>query len=136
MDMTEEWIKQSTVPKGDFIVISYTENIDGTKIILESDDYLTEIFFDGATIFSRRGLESFMMQTWSKVQIQYNDRYFFRNHFFYEVLNSKLVCWIKEESQGFYDDLKIRHYSIVTSNEIVDILASFEPIVTVFDKTE
>ena len=45
--------------------------------------------------------------------------------------NSKLSKWAEEESCGFYVSEQLTHYCIVTSEEIIDILSSFEPTITV-----
>lgn len=131
--MNEEWIKLTkyNIPEDEFVVTNYIDNIEGTKIILENDDYLVEVFFDGLTLFTRIGLEGLMMRTWSEVQLKYEDRFFFKNWFLYQVLNSRLINWAIEESYGFYQELEIFHYSIVTTNEVMDILSTFEPTVKV-----
>lgn len=103
------------------------------KITLESNIYSVEIFFDGLPLLQQLSLEGLRINTWGSVQEKYNDKYFFKNKFFFEVKNSKLSRLLEEESSGFFDENfdNSTHYSIVTSEEFIDIIATFEPSVKV-----
>lgn len=131
--MQENWIKwnPANVPEGEFIVTNYTQNKDGTKFILDDEKNIVEILFDGITPIIRSSVEGIRMRTWGEVQQKYNDKFFFRKWFLYKVENSKLSKWAEEESCGFYVSDQLTHYCIVTSEEIIDILSSFEPIIVV-----
>lgn len=129
----EEWLRiaKNNIPEGEFIVTSFIQDINGTKIILIDDRYMVEIFFDGIPVFSRNTVEGIRMKTWGNVQLKYNDKLFFRKSFFFEVKKSDLVKWCVEESCGFYEEHELTHYSIVTSEEMIDIVSTFEPRVKV-----
>lgn len=131
--MQENWIKwnPAEVPEGEFIATDYTQNIDGTKIVLEDGNRIVEIIFDGITPIVRSSVEGIRMRTWGEVQKKYNDKLFFRKWFLYKVENSKLSKWAEEESCGFYCSEQLTHYSIVTGEEIIDILSTFEPVIFV-----
>jgi hypothetical protein len=71
------------------------------------------------------------MRTWGEIQLKNSDKYFFRNWFLFQVENSKLSRWAAEESCGFYEEEELKHFCIVTSEELIDILASFDPTVKI-----
>lgn len=131
INMQESWIKwnPTKAPEGAFIVTDYIQNKDGTKFILDDDDNIIEILFNGITPIVRASVEGIRMRTWGEIQQKYNDKFFFRNWFLYKVENSKLSKWAEEESCGFYASEQLSHYCIVTSEEIIDILSTFEPTI-------
>jgi len=133
IDMPEEWIRleQDVIPEGQFIVTSLIQNADGTKVVLDDEKNVVEISFDGIPSLVRSATEGIRMRTWSEVQLKYNNKSFFHNWFFYQVQDSKLSKWAIEESCNFYEEEQLKHYCIVTSEEVIDILASFKPIVKV-----
>lgn len=133
INMQENWIqwKPTNIPEGEFIVTDYIQNKDGTKFVLDDGNIIVEILFDGITPIVRSSVEGIRMRTWGEVQQKYNDKFFFRNWFLYKVENSKLSKWAEEESCGFYVSEQLTHYCIVTSEEIIDILSTFEPAIFV-----
>ncbi|MGG3453571.1 hypothetical protein [Paenibacillus rhizolycopersici] len=133
VDMQEEWIRleQGVIPEGQFIVESLIQDSDGTKVILDDEKNVVEIFFDGIPTLIRSTTEGIRMRTWSEVQLKYQNKFFFQKWFFYQVKNSKLSKWAIEESCDFYEEEQLNHYCIVTSEEVIDILAGFKPIIKV-----
>lgn len=129
INMEEEWIKINccTIPEGEFIVSSFIQDLDGTKIVLNDEIFEIEIFFDGLPVLSRNAVEGIRMRTWGEVQLKYDDKRYFRKSFLFEVKKSKLVQWCIEESCGFYEENQLKHYCIVTSEEIIDVVSTFEP---------
>ncbi len=138
VNMQEEWVKlkQYNIPEGQFIVNNFTQDLEGTKIVLGDEKNTVEVFFDGIPVLVRSAVANIRMRTWSEVQLKYRDKSMFRNTFFFEVKNSKLVQWSNEEGCGFYEENQLRHYCIVTSEEVIDVLATFDPIVRVFNSLE
>ena len=108
-DFSEEWIKieRSDIPEGEYIVTNFVQDLAGTKIL------------------------GCRMRTWGNVQLKYNDKSFFRKSFFFEVKKSDLVKWCIRESCGFYEEHQLRHYCIITSEELIDIISTFEPILRI-----
>lgn len=133
--MQEDWIalKQYNIPEGKFIVTSFVQDLEGTKLVLDDEMVTVEVFFDGIPVLVRNAVENVRMRTWSEVQLKYQNKSIFKSTFFFEVKNSKLTEWAVEESCGFYDVDQIRHYCIVTCEEVIDVLATFEPIVKVIN---
>jgi len=106
-----------------------SDNYDGFRILLKEQcepgiiKTVTRnivITFD-PTIAYRNIDESYRTRTFSKNS--------YRTGSFFVVDNSKFISWIKEESCGMYDDQPIKHYSIFTLNECIDILSEFDPVV-------
>lgn len=133
---SEEWIKlgRNKIPGGEYIVTSFVQNLDGAKIVLNSDFNMVEVIFDGIPVLVRNTIEGIRMKTWSEVQLKYNNKKFFRNCFLYQIKNSGLIDWAIDESCNFYDKSQLNHYCIVTSEELIDVLACFSPIIKVYNK--
>lgn len=131
--MQENWLKwnPTNIPEGEFIVTAHIQSRDGTKFILDDENSVIEILFDGITPIVRSSVEGIRMRTWGEIQHKYDDKFFFREWFLYKVENSKLSKWAEEESCGFYALDQLTHYCIVTSEEIIDILSPFEPTIIV-----
>ena len=132
----EEWIqlKQYEIPNGQYIVTNFIQDLEGTKIILISDSNVVEVFFDGIPVLVRNTIEGIRMRTWGEVQLKYKNKKFFRYYFLFQIKNSKLIDWAVDESCNFYDKEQLNHYCIVTSEELIDILASFTPTIKVYNK--
>lgn len=130
---SEEWIEiiRSDIPEGKYIVTKFVQDLDGTKILLDNGEHNIEVFFDGIPVLVRNTIEGLRMRTWGNVQLKYNDKSIFRNSFFFEVKKSDLVKWCVRESCGFYEEHQLKHYCIITSEELIDIIASFEPILRI-----
>lgn len=95
--------------------------------MLNDEIFEIEIFFDGLPVLSRNAVEGIRMHTWGEVQLKYDDKRYFRKLFLFEIKKSKLVLWCIEESCGFYEENQLKHYCIVTSEEIIDVVSTFEP---------
>lgn len=132
IDFSEEWIKliKNGIPEGEYIITNFIEDLNGVKILLlNEEEHIVEIIFDGFPVLVRSAAEGLRMRTWGNVQQKYNDKFIFRKSFLFEVRKSTLVKWCVQESCGFYEESQLKHYCIVTSEEIIDIISTFEPIV-------
>lgn len=129
----ENWVKwnPTDLPESIYFVTSYIQNRNGTKFTVEDEKHVIEIFFDGEISIIRAGDEGIRMRTWGEVQKKYNNKSFFRNWFLYKVENSGLSKWAEKESCGFYVADDFTHYCIVTSEDIIDVLSTFEPTIDV-----
>jgi hypothetical protein len=120
------------IPSGDFIVTSVLDNFNGTKITLDDENTVVEILFNGGASLLRLSNESMRMQTWGNVQKKYDDGNYFVGHFFYVVNNSSLSKWAEEENYSVFEANEFTHYCIVTSDDFIDILSTFEPTITMY----
>lgn len=134
INMQENWNKWNPceMPEGIYYVTNFVQNQEGTKITLADEENCIEVFFDGVPQLVRTSIEGIRMRTWGEVQIKYNDKFFFRNWFLYKVGNSRLSDWASEESCGFYSAKDLTHYCIITSEDIIDVLATFEPTLNIY----
>lgn len=131
----EEWVKWDPVgmPKGDYIVTDFVQNAEGVKIILDDEENVIQIVFDGIPSIIRISVEGLRMRTCREVLERYQDNLFFRNCFLFKIENSQLSKWAEEESCGFYKAEQFKHFCIVTTEEVIDIVATFEPTIKVTD---
>lgn len=131
IDFSEEWIKliNEGVPESEYIIINFIQDSNGVKISLNGGDHIVEIVFDGIPVLIRSAVEGLRMRTWGDVQLKYNNKFIFRKAFLFEVKKSALVKWCIQESCGFYEESQLRHYCIVTSEEMIDVISTFEPTV-------
>ena len=131
--LSEDWVKitGNGIPEGEFIVTSFVQDVNGVKILLDDGEHIVDIFFDGIPVLCSSAVEGIRMRTWENVQIKYNDKSIFRKSFFFEVKNSELIKWCIQESCGYYEEYQLKHYCIVTGEEMIDIVSTFEPTVKV-----
>lgn len=131
LEFNEDWIKinNNDVPEGEYVVTDFSQNANGVRILLEDGIHTNEIFFDGIPILVSNSIEGLRMRTWSEVQLKYNDKFIFRKSFLFEVKKSELIKWCIHESCGFFEENQLRHYCIITCEEMLDIISTFEPII-------
>ena len=79
VNMQEEWVKlkQYNIPEGQFIVNNFTQDLEGTKIVLDDEKNTVEVFFDGIPVLVRSAVANIRMRTWSEVQLKYHDKSMF-----------------------------------------------------------
>ncbi len=131
-NMNEDWIKWNpiNIEEGQYNIIDYTHNVNGVKLILTNEIKKIEVFFDGIPLLIRYSIEGIRMKTWEGVQIKYKNKYFFKNWFLYLIHESQLVNWISTESCGFYDNYNLKHFCIVTGEELIDFISINEPTIS------
>jgi len=133
-NIDENWIKYNPLNNKEeetYYVTSIVQDLDGTKIILDNEKDVFEVFFDGFIPIVRITDEGIRMRTWGEVQKKYENKKFFNGWFLYKVEDSELVKWALEESCGCYEEEQLIHYCIVTGEDLIDILSSFEPKISV-----
>ena len=59
LEIQEQWLKwnPSKLPEGNYTVISFTQDLEGTKIILENEKNMVKVFFDGIILLARISTE-------------------------------------------------------------------------------
>lgn len=128
--MKEEWVQYdiNIIPKDLYEVTSVIQDCNGTVIELEGEHFRMRIKF-GFVDAIRVCDEGRRIRTYNEVdEIQIYRENFIGNPIFL-VNNSEFNNWIIRESMGIYTDLK--HYSIITMNDIVDIISSFPPEINI-----
>ena len=124
--MHEQWKEYipNTIPKGNYEVISVTQDSKGTIIVVQSDYHNITISFEFADAL-RICDEGRRIKTYNEAEgIQLYRKDFYGTPL-YQVINSRFYDWLVQESAGFYTEFN--HYAIVTLNDIVDIISSSPP---------
>lgn len=132
IDMPEEWIemKQYNIPKGQFIVRNFTQDMDEVKIVLDDGhNTVIEVVFDGMPLLWRIVDKAMKINIWNKDEIKLIKG----DIFLYEIKNSQLTQWAIEEGCGFYEKSQFTHYRIAVSEKVVDVLSMSEPIVKIIN---
>lgn len=129
LEIQEQWLKWNPykLSEGAYRVISFSQNLEGTKIILGNEKNIIKVIFDGMIPLVRISNEGIRIRTWGEIQKRNCDNYFFRGWFLYKIENSKLSNWVTEESCGIYDLSELIHICIVTAEDLIDIVSTFEP---------
>ncbi|MDH6366684.1 MULTISPECIES: hypothetical protein [unclassified Breznakia] len=129
----EKWIKWSpvSIEKGSYVVDELVQNTKHTKIVLRKEEMLVEILFNGIVLGLRNVDEGQRINTIMANQKLQNDRYYFSDWPFYKVENSSFASWLEKESCGIYTVDEIIHIVIVTIDDVIDILTTYEPDIKV-----
>lgn len=94
---------------------------------VECENKFVNLIFDCFVPVYLYSYEGMRMAAYLPVQEKNNDRYYFTKWFLYKIENSDFLKWAAAESFGLYKNLELKHFCIVTENEVVDILSASEP---------
>lgn len=114
------------------VEIKQEEN--GTVFKVECENQFVNLIFDGFIPIYVYSDEGIRMATYMPVQEKNNDRYYFKKWFLYKIENSDFLKWAMAECYNLHENRGYEHFCIVTENEVVDILSSFEPKIIVAPK--
>ena len=128
--MKELWIKykESEIPNDKYELTEIALTCDGVKIVLRGHKNIlivTHIAIHSLKLSD----EGIRIRTYHEIEEIQGYRNDFYGHPMYEVSNSEFFEWAMKESAGFGYDLK--HYVLMTQNDIVDLLVTFPPEITV-----
>lgn len=131
--MQEEWIKWEPVGglKGKYSVNTMNLGEQGLIIVLSSlsnSAQKIEIKFEYAIDAYRYTNDSFSFKIAGYLAEKYG-REFYGDWSFFRVTNSEYIKWISEKSCAYADEFAFIHFSIVGSDEIIDVLSRYEPSV-------
>lgn len=105
-------------------VIEIIQNSDGTRIKLDGEKHHIEIEF-GFVDSLRTTDEGRRIRTYNEIDAIQTYRENFIGYPLYKVENSEYIQWIEKESAGFC--IGVSHYTVMTENDIVDVISSFPP---------
>lgn len=134
--MQEKWIQwmpsiQNISAK--YYIESLTDNIEGFRVILAdsagNSSKISMSFTNGVSAF-RSSEEGFRLSTISYLDKKYGGE-FYSDWTFFKVENSEYLKWLSEQSGGISDLYTVKQYSLITDDEILDIVTSYEPTITV-----
>lgn len=129
----EEWIlfNPLNLPRRQAFSVEIIQG-ENTTFAVECENCSVNLVFDCFVPVYLYSYEGIRMATYAPVQEKYNDRYFFTKWFIYEIKNSSFFKWAMTECGGLYHNL--RHFCIVTADDVVDILACGEPHFVIIPK--
>ena len=118
-----KWVPIDSIPNRMYCEAIH-DDYEGFRILLKGENSRSKtlrMFFESILAY-RNVDEGYMLRTLESIK----DREIFP---LYTVHNSIWLRWFHEESYNIVSNKMITHYSIVTPNDIIDILSEFEPIV-------
>ena len=129
--MIERWIRWEPI-KGlskKYYIESITDNIRGFKIILSDsndENKKLQITFGNSVDSYKSTYESFQQKMLFDLEQKYGPD-FFTEWTYFKVLNSEYLAYLSQQSYGITDSLSLMHFSFISMEFIVDIIASSEP---------
>ncbi len=131
--MKEEWTRWLPIEKmgGKYYVDEIKDNMIEFKVIFcnsVEEDKKVSIIFDKWVLAYRSTYESIRQKTINSLYEKYGID-FFSECTFFKVRNSEYIEWVSEQSYGVFDSEELIHFSFVAADSIVDIVASYEPII-------
>jgi len=75
-------------------------------------------------------------EVWGKSSVinKIDERYgteFYAEWTFFKVTNSEYIQWLSEQSYGIAESESLIHFSILAGDSIVDVIAAYEPKITI-----
>ena len=119
-----------------YYIESITNNREGFTVLLADaigeSEKIKIVFENGVNAF-RNTDETFKLSTISWLDEKYGGK-FYAEWTFFRVENSEYLKFLCEQSGGISDFYDVKQYSIITDEEILDIAATYEPVVTLDGK--
>ena len=132
--MQEQWSKWEPITNlsKKYYVESISESIaDGFKIILIDDknpEKKVLISWPNSVDAYRSTYESFTLLTLHKLDERYGKQFY--DWTFFKIENSEYLNWVSEQSYGITESLNFKHFCIYGTESMVDIIANYEPEVS------
>lgn len=131
----EEWIRWEPIKGllGKYYIDSFGMSEEWDLVIQLSDHNNSkkiEIRFNGCIDAYRYTNDSFVFKVPSDLSKKYGDE-FYANWSFFKITNSEYLQWLSEKSYEYSQDFPFRHFCIIGGDEIIDILARYEPEVKI-----
>ena len=131
--MQEEWVRWEPIKdlSGKYSVDSVIMGEKSLTIGLSSECNPTkkvEVRFEYAVDAYRYTNDSFCLKVCTDLVAKYGKE-FHGNWSFFKVDHSEYFHWLSGKSCAYADEFPFTHFCIVGSDEIVDVLARYEPMV-------
>lgn len=91
-----------------------------------------EFIFDGTIDAYRYTNESFCFTIFAELSEKYGDD-FYQNWSFFKIINSNYLQWLSKKSGTWANEFSFMHFCILGGDEVIDVLARYEPKVTIMD---
>lgn len=122
---------------GNYQTIKIMDEPNGFKILISKVDKaeIVEIIFNKSVWAYRRTSESFRQEIFKDLSLSYGDE-FYINWSFFKIERSAYLCWLKLQSCYISDDLNLEHYVIMTLDDVIDVVANYQPQINIIKLTE
>lgn len=103
-----------------------------TEVILSSEleNNVYKFFFNGEILSIRSSDEGKRIKLFNKLDQIYGLN-FFKDWTFFTIKDSEYIKWFNKETYNIYSHYNIMHYVFMGSNNIVEILSTFSPIICI-----
>ncbi len=132
----EEWIRWEPIKdlSGKYYIDSLAISERGLIIQLSDHDKVKkiEILFDSAIDGYRYTNESFCFKIFGDLSQKYGTE-FYKDFSFFKITNSEYLKWLSEKSRTWSDQFPFVHFCILGGDEVIDVLARYEPEVRMFE---
>lgn len=134
MNLFEEWVKW--VPLEGLPFKMYLESLiddkDGISLLLTSKDgsNKVQIFFEGSVLSYRNTDEGRRLKTLNFLDEKYG-KDFYTTWSMFKISNSAYLDWFEQETYKIYGDYNIVHYVFLTCDDVVEVLSTYEPQITI-----
>lgn len=124
----EKWLEvfKGALPQGDYqSVITHSNQ---TGLIIKLENASTEVSIDFGVIVAFRVLDEGMIlgELYNEDEIKYLKEVGFPNTI-YRILDGEYENFIKKIGNEMYDYLDMKHYIVVTSNHVIEVVSEWEP---------
>ena len=129
--MTEQWVKWEPITDlfKKYFIDSISSSIEGFIVDLSGDSAemkRVRVTFENSVAAHRDTNESFRLKLIEDLGEYYGDD-FYGEWTFFKVTNSSYIQWLSEQASGIFDPSMFMHFSLIASDSILDIVASYEP---------
>ncbi len=133
-DLSEEWTRW--VPMQGLPSKMYLERLiddrDGMSLLLTNKDEscILSVLFDGLVLSYRNTDEGRRLKTINFLDEKYGADFYTKWSLF-KVVDSSYSQWFKQETYSIYSGYNIEHYVFLTCDDVVEVLSTFEPQVSI-----
>lgn len=106
---------------GKYLLNGLSEDENGLELILSLEGNNTKLILKWECI-----VESYMCSQESSRSILYDNE--IAKWSFYQVINSKYLNWLCEQSLGICEYRPLKHFCIICNNSVIDIISELDPI--------
>lgn len=134
--LQEEWVKWSPLENLNFklYIEKLIDDKTGLQLFLQTKDMkqTIKVSFENHVLSYRNTDEGGRLKTLRLLSEKYENG-FYAEWTLFKVINSNYVAWFNQESHNIYSNLGIEHYVFLTCDDVVDVLSSYEPQVTIIE---
>ena len=139
MNNNEIWHRWEPIKadlNGNYYIDLVEQSHNGFRILLEQEDTAQkiEILFTGLVLAYRGTEEGVRFHLFTLLSEEYGTE-FYAQWTFFKVENSSYIKWVSGECYGVVDNLEPMHFVIMGLDLVLDIVASYEPQVTILPAT-